>query len=194
MIGSRFGRMIVLQIQSGGRVLAHCDCGREKSVMAAHLKTNRTMSCGCARAEMLSARRKTHGMTESREYRAWRHMKERCTNPKTIGFEQWGGRGIRVCDRWMKSFEAFFEDMGPCPTGYTLDRIDVDKGYSRENCRWLDVIGQQNNRTNNVRVEHGGRTQTIAEWSRETGIGYHTLHRRIVIKGERSPVAFRTVS
>jgi hypothetical protein len=186
--------MVVLQIQGGGRGLARCDCGREKSVMANHLKTNRTTSCGCARAEMLSARRKTHGMTESREYRAWCHMKERCLNPNTEGFEFWGGRGIKVCERWMNSFESFFEDMGACPTGYTLDRRETDGHYEPGNCRWLDIQGQQNNRRNNVIVEHEGRQQTISQWSREIGISYHTLHRRVVIKGESPPHAFRAVS
>lgn len=143
---------------------------------------------------MLSERRKTHGMSETRECRVWRHMKERCQNVKAINFADYGGRGIKVCDRWRDSFEAFYVDMGPCPKGWTIDRKNSNGNYEPGNCRWLDMRGQQNNRRDNVLIEYNGRTQTMAEWAREIGIQYDTLRRRVVFRGERPPEAFRPVA
>ena len=88
----------------------------------------------------------THNRTNTKEYRAWSSMKSRCSNPNVASYPNYGGRGITVCDRWLNSFENFFEDMGEAPEGFELDRIDVNGNYTPDNCRWVDESTQAKNR------------------------------------------------
>jgi hypothetical protein len=118
-------------------------------------------------------------------------MKKRCYAINTPGYELWGGRGIKVCDSWRYNFERFLDDMGKCPDGYSLDRIDVNGHYEPSNCRWASASVQANNARSNVFVEYDGKSQTLAQWSVELGINYPALYRRIVLMGERPPLAFR---
>lgn len=136
------------------------------------------------RAEANRARAK-HGHAVrgqvSRTYHCWQSMLSRCTNPGNIGWLYYGGRGIKVCAEW-RTFPQFYADMGDPPSAtHSLDRIDTDGDYCKENCRWATKVEQDNNRTNNRRVNYQGRTQTIKQWSRELGIKYATLYRRIVV-------------
>lgn len=190
ILGARFGRLVVLS-KNDQRANVICDCGKEKIVRVMYLKDGRTRSCGCLRAEMLSQRRLKHGRTETREYQSWCNMKGRCHTPNKTGYEYWGGRGIKVCDAWIESFETFLRDMGPCPQGMTLDRKDNDGDYAPGNCRWASHEVQSNNQSSNIRITHNGKTQTVAQWAQELGIKYHTLYRRAVIKGEPPQTAFR---
>lgn len=190
----RFGRLVIIEYINSKTVHVKCDCGTEKTVQYGHLMRGVTTSCGCLRAEMLSERRSTHKRTDSREYRAWCNMKARCYTPGTIGFARWGGRGITVCDRWKNSFENFLADMGECPKGFTLERVSVDGNYEPANCKWASFKEQQNNKSDNVLIDYDGRRQTIAMWADEIGLRYHTLYRRVVIKGESPPHAFRSVN
>jgi hypothetical protein len=105
-------------------------------------------------------------------------MLDRCRNPKNPSYSDYGGRGISVCDRWL-DFSNFVADLGDRPKGYTLERIDNEMGYSPENCRWATYTDQLNNRRNSRLIEYMGKSQTIAEWALETGIGWHTLRARI---------------
>jgi hypothetical protein len=100
---------------------------------------------------------------------SWKAMIQRCTDPNYSAFRYYGGRGIKVCARWMR-YPPFAEDMGHRPDGATLDRIDTTKGYEPGNCRWATWTEQQNNKRNNRRVTHEGRTQTVAQWAREKGL------------------------
>lgn len=111
----------------------------------------------------------------------WSHMQDRCTNPKSPKFHRYGGRGIKVCKRW-QSFIFFLKDIGECPKGCSIDRIDNDKSYSPENCRWADQKTQQNNRTNNRFATINGETKPLVEWSKLLGLKYGTLYKRYVIK------------
>ena len=115
----------------------------------------------------------THGMRNSREYKIWAGMKYRCLNSNAVNFKNYGGRGITVCDKWM-TFEGFFEDMGSA-NGMCLDRIDNDRGYSKENCRWVTPGENSRNRRDNV-VADG---KTMSQWSRETGLSEQLIHYRI---------------
>jgi hypothetical protein len=109
----------------------------------------------------------------------WAKMRSRCNNPKCPGYINYGARGITVCDRWNHSFEAFLEDMGEPPKGYTLDRIDVNKGYSKENCRWADSKQQANNRRSNVLLTIDGVTHTATEWAEINGLNPKTVRERL---------------
>lgn len=117
----------------------------------------------------------THRMTGTRTLSIWKKMRRRCTDPKEHNYARYGGRGIKVCDRWMESVENFVADMGLCPDGMTLDRIDSDGNYEPGNCRWATMLTQSRNRTNNVILEHGGRRMCMSEWAVETGIRIGTL-------------------
>lgn len=192
-LGDQYGRWRIVRESSGDKVRAQFLCGTIKRVKAAHLRSGRSQSCGCLRAELLSDRRTRHGATDTRAYRAWCRMKQRCGNPSTRGYNVWGGRGIAVCDRWRSSFESFLRDMGPCPPGGSLDRIDNERGYEPSNCRWASQRQQCNNQRRNVRITYDGRTETLADWAREMDLPYATLHRRIVIRSEQPPHAFRKV-
>lgn len=155
--GVRYGKLTVLK-RVGSRNksvewLCVCDCGKEVIKLSAHLKGD--CSCGCGRVK--------HGHTEidykSRTYNSWDSMKQRCLRPSYHGYHRYGGRGITICDRWLNSFENFLDDMGERPEGKTLDRINVNGNYCKENCRWATPKEQQNNRriNNLYKVEKHGR-------------------------------------
>jgi hypothetical protein len=117
----------------------------------------------------------THRMTGTRTLSIYRKMKRRCNDPKEQNFAHYGGRGIKVCDRWMESVENFVADMGLCPDGMTLDRVDSNGNYEPTNCRWATMLTQSRNRTNNIVLEHDGRRMCMSEWAVETGIKIGTL-------------------
>ena len=108
----------------------------------------------------------------------WRTMHQRCSSPAHVSYPHYGGRGIKVCERW-RDFENFAADMGERPPGYTIDRIDPGGDYEPSNCRWISGAEQQRNRTNNRLIEYGGRTLTLAEWADELGVKPSTLHWRV---------------
>lgn len=115
-----------------------------------------------------------HGDCRTRPYRAWQNMVERCTNPHATGYNNYGGRGITVCERWLK-YENFRDDMGYPPDGMSLDRIDNDGNYCPENCHWATPEEQLKNKRSTRLLTYRGRTQTLAQWARETGIAHKTL-------------------
>jgi hypothetical protein len=111
-----------------------------------------------------------HGMWNIPEYTVWQQVKDRCLNPNSQKYRRYAGRGIQICERWSVSFVHFYEDMGPRPSPkHSLDRIDNDGDYHKDNCRWTTSIVQTNNRSDNVFLVFNGRRQTLANWSRELG-------------------------
>lgn len=130
----------------------------------------------------------THGVFTSgntqlrRTYYAWGAMKQRCCNPDNPNYDDYGGRGITVCRRWLhpeNGFQNFLDDMGVKPAGTELDRRNNSRGYSPVNCRWVTAKVNGNNKRNNVRVTHNGRTKTVAQWAEQLGLSYETFRWRV---------------
>jgi hypothetical protein len=150
--GVRFGRLVAQRLSAmvGGRAhwICQCDCGTERIVGVAWLRSGNTMSCGSC-SKLGNQRAKKHGYSPKGQrtltYNSWQAMKKRCFDPKTNGYRYWGGRGITICERWMQ-FENFLADMGERPEGTTLDRVDVNGNYESSNCRWATPIEQRANR------------------------------------------------
>lgn len=187
--GHRYGSLVVLKYAgvSPGKAkcalwLCRCECGVEKTFYSNALRSGGTSSCGCKKASRVSAARTTHGKSNSGEFNTWRSMISRTTNVKDPFYEIYGGRGITVCDKWKNSFIAFFEDMGPRPEGKTLDRIDNDKGYSPENCRWATKEEQSFNRRSTIKLTLNGEQVSRKEAARKLGIHVNTL-RYWLLKG-----------
>lgn len=154
-----------------------CDCGELTHVRGWSLRSGATVSCGC---KQRTGTARTHGMRYSNEYRSWRHMKDRCLNPKDEHYKDYGGRGITICQEWIDSFEAFFRDMGLRPSiEYTLDRIDVNGNYEPDNCRWATRQEQVTNKRNSRKILYKGEIRVIAEWARLYGIPESTLRDRL---------------
>ncbi len=186
LIGKIFGRLTVLERADNDghgniRWKCICECGKETIVTSSHLKSGHTRSCGCLMLDTTSARVTKHGGRNTRLYRIWAHMKERCLNPNSISYMNYGGCGITVCDEWKRDFKAFHD--WAIANGYSdeleVDRIDNDGDYRPENCRWATRKTQANNRRSNRYLEYGGERLTVKEWALKTGISYKILYDRI---------------
>ena len=128
---------------------------------------------------MMAFTAKWQNTSRSRTYLAWRNMRSRCLNPAAASFKHYGARGITICPQWVEDYDQFFADMGEVPPGLSLERVDNNAGYSPENCIWVSLKEQLNNRRLNVNITHQGRTLTIGQWATELGVHYDTLWRRI---------------
>lgn len=186
LAGQVFGKLTVLErkwCEKSQRNLWYCSCqcGNYISVLTSSLLSGRTKSCGCQRKETTAMRSKAHGLSNSRTYRIWNAMKERCSCPSNGQFKDYGGRGITVCDEWMNSFQAFVD--WAYANGYadnlTIDRIDNNGNYCPDNCRWITSKEQNLNKRTNRMITYNDKTQTLKQWSEETGIGMSTLHFRL---------------
>ena len=149
-VGTRFKNVEVLEIldvRYGHRYVKYvCCCGTIKEASIYSLVNSKNYSCGCLIKETMSAIMSKHKMTGSKEHQAWSRMKQRCYNENNPDYPEYGGRGIKVCDRWLESFSNFLQDMGLSPEGTSLDRIDVNSGYEPDNCRWTTPTIQCINR------------------------------------------------
>ena len=190
--GDKFGRLTVIaesaEPYSGenNRILiCICICGAEKPVAAKDLVACHTQSCGCYKRDRTSETHFIHGEghndVRTPEYSAYAEMKRRCFDEDRPGYKNYGGRGITVCERWLESYLNFLEDMGRRPTSrHSLDRIDTNKSYSPDNCRWATKKVQNNNRRSNRILEFRGEQKTLMEWSEITGIKRQAIEKRLV--------------
>lgn len=181
LTGKRFGKLTVLSLRSikscASQWMCLCECGNTTIGTTGHLNAGNKISCGC---RLNGEHNITHGMSGTPEYRAWENARDRCRNPKNRKYPLYGGRGIRMCDAWIGSFENFISDMGCKPdASFTLDRINGDGDYTAKNCRWATPITQNNNRSINRHVSVNGARLTIAEASRATGIHHATISSRL---------------
>jgi len=178
LTGQRFGKLVVISKTISdnykSRWLCQCDCGNQTIVLIDNLKSGHTKSCGCFRKEL----RVKHNMCGISVYNIWVTMNQRCNNKKHIGYKNYGGRGITVCNRWHQ-FESFYKDMGDRPEGLTLERINNNSNYELSNCKWATQREQANNTRRNVIIEYLGQKKTIAQWARKLGIKYVTLYQRL---------------
>lgn len=176
--------------QRTGFQVCQCACGKHVVVRRSYLVSAHTKSCSCLAADKLSKHRSKHrescSLGNTPEYRCWLKAKGRCLDLNDPGYPNYGGRGIRVCERWLgpTGFQNFLADMGRKPSpAHSIDRIDVNGDYCPENCRWATRTQQNNNTRRNIVLSHAGKSMTIAEWSRETGIDYKIIHARVQIMG-----------
>ena len=181
MIGLKFHRLIVVERLPGGRRLRYrclCDCGRLTEAYGENLRNGHVKSCGCFRVEHATAKNAKHGLSKTLTYKTWKGMRKRCLNQRDPAYPNYGGRGITICERWI-NYANFLSDMGECPPGRSIDRIDNDGPYSPENCRWATRIEQANNMRKTKLLTLYGETKPLAEWARLYGLKYHTLYQRV---------------
>lgn len=183
--GRKFGKLTVIEYAGESKHQKAqweclCECGNTKIVIAGNLKNRKTKSCGCIHKEQLSRIRKKHGETGSRLYTTWRGMKDRCSNPNNRDFKNYGGRGIEVTKCWFDDFEVFSK--WAKETNYndnlTLERKDPNGNYEPDNCEWIPMSEQSKNRRSNHYITINGETNTIADWSRLSGVDRNTIRRR----------------
>lgn len=188
--GHRFGRWRVVEYagaaRGGSRYLCMCTCGTERVIFRSNLVSGKTTSCGCGKSASISEARTAHGHSRpgdvSPTYSSWGSMVNRCTNPNNQSYPRYGGRGIRVCDRWRNSFEAFLEDMGEKPKqGMSIERLDVNGHYEPGNCVWATPRRQSRNTrrtkltTERVRTLRRGEI-TPKEAANRWGVSISTIY------------------
>jgi hypothetical protein len=188
LLGQRFGRLVAMEFIKGGNNLkraswrCECDCGNIVIVIGYSLRSKHTKSCGCLQKERVSETHTTHGQLKgglaTKTYHTWAGIIQRCNNPRDKSFKDYGGRGIKVCKRWLK-FENFYADVGDVPDGMTIERINNNGDYEPENWRWATMLEQGSNKRNNVWIEYGGEIKTIAQWARSCGIRRDIIRHRI---------------
>lgn len=186
LAGRRFNRLTVIKRDLNpqqGRVrtkwICKCDCGKIISVVSTDLLRGHTQSCGCYQKSQASkslteikSRNPNFHKTKTKAYRIWRGMLRRCNNPKTPFYFYYGGRGIKVCKRWLE-YDCFLADMGEPGKQDTLDRIDTNGDYCPENCRWVTMQEQCNNRNSNLTIWYNGKKYTGIQFSKEFDIPYY---------------------
>ncbi len=202
LTGKQFNRLTVLEFVPDDTVYSFwkckCDCGNITTVRRDHLKSGTTKSCGCFHSEcarkLVVELNTTHNLSNTKLYKIWDGMKDRCDNPESHYYKNYGGRGIIICDEWKNDFISFYN--WAMNNGYskdlTIDRIDVNGNYCPQNCRWVDMKTQCRNRRSNVIVEYEGKKMCLIEAAEKVGINPAILYYRYH-KGDRDKRLFRPV-
>lgn len=193
MTGQRFGRLLVLGVsektKSGhAQWLCRCDCGHERSYFGKNLRRGMSRSCGCLARDSWGQSNVRHGHARvgrtSKEYRTWASMVQRCTDPSSTAYKDYGAHGVSVCERWREDFTNFLADMGPAPSSeHTIDRVDSAGNYEPANCRWADLQTQSRNRRSTVCLPWKGEDRSLSEISRMEGISTYMLSHGVRVLG-----------
>lgn len=195
--GQRFGKLVVLEkmetIKSRAMWLCECDCGNTKVCVGKELRNGKNTTCGCGPIERfrnynkdhpverrrMADEHKTHGMSGTRLYKVWTGMKARCHNKNHSAYKNYGGRGIELAEEW-NDFQTFYNDMvSEYVKDYTIERIDNNKGYSKDNCKWISRVEQSKNRRNNRYFTNNGETLTLTDLCKAKNLNYHTMVSRL---------------
>lgn len=186
--GEKFNKLTILEIRKEGKGIpltcsVACDCGTKKSIKLKAVTSGQIKSCGCLgrnRPKKPRKKRQAKVPKNAKERRAWAKMKERCYRPAHRAYKYYGERGIQVCEAWRNSFQQFLEDMGSAPTRqHSVDRINNDGNYCKENCRWATPIEQNQNRRDNKFLTIMGETRTISHWARVFSLSDNTISGRV---------------
>lgn len=180
----RFGRLTIIktyykQMKTRKRkfALCKCDCGNNIEVRYDCLMNDNTKSCGCYNKDRITK----HGKYGTKLYKAWRGMKDRCYNIHDNHYKDWGKRGIKVCNEWIDDFQAFYK--WAVDNGYrsdlTIDRINVNRNYEPDNCRWVDMKTQNRNKRNTKYITYKGETKSLAEWCEVYNSNYQKVWNRL---------------
>jgi len=187
LTGQSFGRLtaiVTVGKSRHGKYLWKCccsNCGTRVVAISGDLTSGKTLSCGCLSRERVVERNSSHGLAGTRTYRIWAMMIQRCTNPTMVNsWSNYGGRGIKVCERWLHSFENFLKDMGHPPSSkHSIERINNNGDYEPENCCWATRKEQSNNKRSSVFITYQGKTQTVSQWAEELGVNHGMIRHRL---------------
>lgn len=186
LTGKRFGRLVVLRMADERskdncvQWICRCDCGTVKAISTHNIK--RVHSCGCYKDEVFKRDHVTHGQSDTNLYHVWASMKGRCKNKNNPAYKNYGGRGITVCEEWL-DFSNFYE--WSMSNGYgdnlSIDRIDNDGNYEPDNCRWITLQEQQNNKRTNKFIRYKGEVKTPSEWAHLYGVNAKMVCQRVAL-------------
>lgn len=182
LTGNRFGGWFVLKrAPNRGKAVMWeclCDCGTTSVVQGTSLKSGASTNCGCGR---IKNHYRTHGLTKHPLYRVWQRIKGCTSSPSHQDYAHYGGRGIQMCVDWQNDFQSFYDwcMSHGWEKGLEIDRIDTNGNYEPSNCRFTDRVGQMSNTRKTRLVTYNGKTQSVAQWARETGLKVNTLYGRL---------------
>lgn len=175
-----FHELEVLGKQRYRRAVFQCHCGEKFITRINTVKSGKAKSCGCERRKKLKKRITRHGGSYKPEYTTWESMKSRCLCKTNKFYNVYGGRGITISDEWITDFKKFYEDMGPKPSpSHSIDRINVNGNYCKENCRWEIRYNQDRNRTDNIFITYNGEKLIVADWAKKLGLHAQTIKDRL---------------
>jgi hypothetical protein len=186
LTGKRFGRLTVIRMVGKDKWRnpyweCVCDCGNTHTTVGSQLRKGFCQSCGCLQKERAAEVKTIHGYTNTRLYSVFSGMKARCYNPKNPAYKFYGARGIKIHDRWLRDFNAFYDwavENGYAE-GLTIERKDVNGDYCPGNCEWIPFSKQNANKTSTHHISHNGERKTLNEWARELGINHSSLIDRL---------------
>lgn len=185
LIGKKFGKLTVIkESENKGKNIAwicKCDCGKEKTVLAYNLTAGKSKSCGCERIKTLKRVMTKHGGGGTRLYSIFKGMSQRCYNKNNPAYCYYGGKGIKICDEWRNDFESFrnWSQLNGYSETMSIDRINPNGGYEPNNCRWVTMKVQQNNKLNSAFLIIDEEKHTIAEWAEKNNTNKQTLYSKI---------------
>jgi hypothetical protein len=185
-LSKKYGHLTVVIVfwipgkNTGRKHLCRCDCGNYVNVDIRKLHNGHTKTCGCLNKEIITK----HSLCGTPAYRTWQKMKQRCYNKNHEHYNDYGGRGITVCERWLNSFENFYKDMGTKPSPkHSIERINNNGDYELSNCRWATTKEQRRNTRQTINVTFNGKTQCLSDWAKDLGFNVNTLYSRINVHG-----------